>query len=104
MIVDVTMPQLGESVSEGTITKWLVREGDVVKKDQPLLEIATDKADSELPSPVAGRVAKLHAKEGDVVQVRTLVAQIEEGVSEPATRAAAPPPPPPAQAANNDGD
>src|SRR4029077_11737141 len=67
MLIDVIMPQLGESVSEGTITKWLVREGDIVKKDQPLLEIATDKADSELPAPAGGRVAKLLAKEGDVV-------------------------------------
>ena len=61
MLIDVTMPQLGESVSEGTVTKWLVREGDIVKKDQPLLEIATDKADSELPAPTGGRVAKLLA-------------------------------------------
>ena len=84
MLIDVVMPQLGESVSEGTITKWLVREGDVVVKDQGLLEIATDKADSELPSPVAGRVGKLLAKEGDVVAVKTIVCQIEEGVTAPA--------------------
>src|SRR5271170_2751512 len=83
MLIDVIMPQLGESVSEGTITKWLVREGDVVTKDQGLLEIATDKADSELPAPVAGRVAKLLAKEGDVVAVKTVVCQIEEGVTTP---------------------
>jgi 2-oxoglutarate dehydrogenase E2 component (dihydrolipoamide succinyltransferase) len=83
MLIDVTMPQLGESVSEGTITKWLVREGDIVKKDQPLLEIATDKADSELPAPASGRVAKILAKEGDVVAVKTLVCQIEEGVTAP---------------------
>ncbi len=92
-MIDVTMPQLGESVSEGTITKWLVREGDVVKKDQGLLEIATDKADSELPAPVGGRVAKLLAKEGDVVAVNTIVAQIEEGVTAP-TSAQAPKPTP----------
>jgi 2-oxoglutarate dehydrogenase E2 component (dihydrolipoamide succinyltransferase) len=81
MLIDVIMPQLGESVSEGTITKWLVREGDIVKKDQPLLEIATDKADSELPAPTGGRVAKLLAKEGDVVAVNTKVCQIDEGVT-----------------------
>jgi 2-oxoglutarate dehydrogenase E2 component (dihydrolipoamide succinyltransferase) len=95
MLIDVIMPQLGESVSEGTITKWLVREGDLVKKDQPLLEIATDKADSELPAPATGRVAKLLAKEGDVVAVKTLVCQIEEGVVTPAessTRASNPAP------------
>jgi 2-oxoglutarate dehydrogenase E2 component (dihydrolipoamide succinyltransferase) len=83
MLIDVIMPQLGESVSEGTITKWLVREGEVVKKDQGLLEIATDKADSELPAPVAGRVAKLLAKEGDVVAVNTIVCQIDQGVTTP---------------------
>src|ERR1700677_4109496 len=78
MLIDVIMPQLGESVSEGTITKWLVREGDIVKKDQPLLEIATDKADTELPAPAGGRVMKLLAKEGGVVAVKSLLCQIDE--------------------------
>ncbi|HEY2512173.1 MAG TPA: dihydrolipoamide acetyltransferase family protein [Polyangiaceae bacterium] len=103
MLIDVIMPQLGESVSEGTITKWLVKEGDIVKKDQPLLEIATDKADSELPAPAGGRVAKLLAKEGDVVAVKTLVCQIEEGVTAPATQAAPAAAPAPAPAAGGDG-
>jgi pyruvate/2-oxoglutarate dehydrogenase complex dihydrolipoamide acyltransferase (E2) component len=67
MLIDVTVPQLGESVAEGTISKWLVREGDVVKKDQPLVSIATDKADSDLPAPAGGRVTKLLAAEGQVV-------------------------------------
>ncbi|MEO7112356.1 MAG: biotin/lipoyl-containing protein, partial [Polyangiaceae bacterium] len=62
--MDVTMPQLGESVTEGTITKWLVREGDVVKKDQPIVEIGTDKADSEMPAPIGGRIVSILAKEG----------------------------------------
>ena len=84
MLIDVTVPQLGESVTEGTITKWLVKEGDIVKKDQALAEIATDKADSELPSPAGGRVAKLLAKEGDVVPVKTVIVQLEEGVTGPA--------------------
>jgi 2-oxoglutarate dehydrogenase E2 component (dihydrolipoamide succinyltransferase) len=79
MLIDVAVPQLGESVTEGTITKWRVKEGDVVTKDQALAEIATDKADSELPSPVAGRVGKLLAKEGDIVPVRTVICQIDEG-------------------------
>ena len=79
MVIDVTLPQLGESVTEGTVTKWLVREGDVVTKDQPLLEVATDKADAEVPAPVGGRVVKLVAKEGDVVPVKSVLAQIEEG-------------------------
>ena len=91
MLIDVTLPQLGESVNEGTISKWLVREGDVVKKDQALVSIATDKADSELPAPAAGRVTKLLAAEGQVVPVKTVIAQIEEGVF--ATLSAAPGPP-----------
>src|SRR5215207_8204848 len=72
-MIDVTVPQLGESVTEGTISRWLVKEGDVVVKDQALVEIATDKADSELPAPAGGRVVKLLAKEGDVVPVRTVI-------------------------------
>ncbi|MBX3226368.1 MAG: 2-oxo acid dehydrogenase subunit E2 [Labilithrix sp.] len=80
-MIDVTVPQLGESVTEGTITKWLVKEGDVVTKDQTIAEIATDKADSELPAPAGGRVAKLLAKEGDVVPVRTVICQIDESAA-----------------------
>lgn len=90
MNIDVTLPQLGESVSEGTITKWLVREGDIVKKDQPLVTVATDKADAEVPSPVAGRVGKLLVSEGATVPVRSLLCQIEEGVTVAAAPAAAP--------------
>jgi 2-oxoglutarate dehydrogenase E2 component (dihydrolipoamide succinyltransferase) len=77
-MIDVTVPQLGESVTEGTITKWLVKEGDVVVKDQPIAEIATDKADSELPAPAGGRVTRLLAKEGDVVPVRSVICQLDE--------------------------
>ena len=80
-MIDVQVPQLGESVTEGTITKWLVKEGDVVAKDQPLAEIATDKADSELPAPSSGRIVKLLANEGDVVPVRTVICQIDESVT-----------------------
>ena len=81
MLIDVTLPQLGESVTEGTISKWLVREGDVVTKDQPLVEIATDKADSELPAPAGGRVGKLLATEGQVVPVNTVLCQIDPSVT-----------------------
>jgi 2-oxoglutarate dehydrogenase E2 component (dihydrolipoamide succinyltransferase) len=80
-MIDVQVPQLGESVTEGTITKWLVKEGDAVVKDQPIAEIATDKADSELPAPANGRVVKLLAKEGDVVPVRTVICQLDETAS-----------------------
>jgi 2-oxoglutarate dehydrogenase E2 component (dihydrolipoamide succinyltransferase) len=103
MLIDVTLPQLGESVSEGTISKWLVREGDVVNKDQALVSIATDKADSELPAPAGGRVTKLLVHEGDVVPVKAVIAQIEEGAGPSATLSAAPgapaslPPPPAAR-------
>ncbi|MBX3214912.1 MAG: 2-oxo acid dehydrogenase subunit E2 [Labilithrix sp.] len=77
-MIDVQVPQLGESVTEGTISKWLVKEGDMVEKDQSIAEIATDKADSELPAPSRGRIVKLLASEGDVVPVRTVICQIDE--------------------------
>jgi len=80
-MVDVTLPQLGESVTEGTISKWLVKEGDVVAQGQALVSVSTDKADAEVPAPAAGRVAKLLAKEGDIVAVKSVVAQIEEGAA-----------------------
>jgi 2-oxoglutarate dehydrogenase E2 component (dihydrolipoamide succinyltransferase) len=91
MPIDVTVPQLGESVTEATLTKWLVKEGDLVQKDQPLAELATDKADSELPSPAAGRVAQLLAKEGDVVPVRAAICRIEEGAGAAASATPAAP-------------
>jgi 2-oxoglutarate dehydrogenase E2 component (dihydrolipoamide succinyltransferase) len=76
-MVDVTLPQLGESVTEGTISKWLVKEGDIVAQGQSILTVSTDKADAEVPAPAAGRVAKLLAKEGDVVAVKTVIAKID---------------------------
>ncbi len=94
MAVEVTLPQLGESVSEGTITKWLVSEGDVVSREQPLLEVATDKADTEVPSPVAGRVAKIHVQAGATVPVKTLLCTVEEGATAPAPAKSATPAPP----------
>jgi 2-oxoglutarate dehydrogenase E2 component (dihydrolipoamide succinyltransferase) len=100
MPTDVTVPQLGESISEGTISKWLVREGEAVKKDQAIATISTDKADSDLPSPVGGVVTKLLAKEGETVPVKAVIARIEEGATAlPAPPPAAPPPPPPPPAA-----
>jgi 2-oxoglutarate dehydrogenase E2 component (dihydrolipoamide succinyltransferase) len=90
MLIDVVMPQLGESVVEGVVVKWLVAAGDTVAKDQTLLSISTDKVDAEIPSPSAGRIAEILAKEGETVPVRTVIARIEteEG------KAAAPPSPP----------
>jgi len=85
-MIDVVLPQLGESVTEGTVSKWLVREGEVVAQGQTLLEVATDKADAEVPAPSAGRVAKLLVREGDVVPVKTVVARIDETTSAAAER------------------
>lgn len=78
MTTKVTMPQLGESVVEGTIGRWLVAEGDQVTKDQPIVEILTDKADSELPSPVAGVVVKFLAAVDDIVEVGAVLCEIDE--------------------------
>jgi pyruvate dehydrogenase E2 component (dihydrolipoamide acetyltransferase) len=74
--VNVVMPQMGESIFEGTITKWLKKAGDAVKKDEPLFEISTDKVDAEIPSPVDGVLTKIKAVEGETVQVNTVVAVI----------------------------
>jgi 2-oxoglutarate dehydrogenase E2 component (dihydrolipoamide succinyltransferase) len=94
MVIDVKLPQLGESVSEGTITKWLVHEGDVVQKDQPLLEVATDKADAEIPAPSNGRIIKILAAEGAVVPVNHVIVQLDDSASGVAPKRATPPPPP----------
>lgn len=77
MPVDVIMPQMGESVSEGTILKWLIKEGDHVEKEQPIVEISTDKIDTEVPSPVNGVIKKILYPEGKTLPVRTVIAQIE---------------------------
>jgi pyruvate dehydrogenase E2 component (dihydrolipoamide acetyltransferase) len=81
MPIDVVMPQMGESIFEGTITKWLKKTGDAVQKDEPLFEISTDKVDAEIPSPVAGVLAEIKALEGSTVEVNTVVAVIAEGES-----------------------
>src|SRR5664279_4476633 len=73
---DVVMPQMGVSVSEGTITKWLKQEGETVEADEPLLEISTDKIDTEVPSPASGVVTRILVQEGETVDVGTMLAQI----------------------------
>ena len=87
MRVDVVMPQLGESVVEGVVVRWLVKIGDTVGKDQPLLEISTDKVDAEIPSPEAGRIVEILAKEGDTVPIEELLCRIdkEEAAAAPPT-------------------
>jgi len=75
--VDVLMPQMGESIAEGTLSKWLKKVGDEVKRDEPLFEISTDKVDAEIPAPNAGVLAEIKVQEGQTVPVQTLVAVIE---------------------------
>ncbi len=76
MPTDVVMPQMGESIFEGTITKWLKKPGDTVQRDEPLFEISTDKVDAEIPSPAAGVLTEIRAAEGTTVQINTVVAVI----------------------------
>jgi 2-oxoglutarate dehydrogenase E2 component (dihydrolipoamide succinyltransferase) len=90
MRVDVIMPQLGESVVEGIIAKWLVKAGDRVAKDQPLVEITTDKVDAEIPSPAAGTIVEILAKEKDVVPILEVIARIETEKTAAATPDAPP--------------
>ena len=78
--VDVVMPQMGESIFEGTITKWLKKAGDAVKKDEPLFEISTDKVDAEIPSPMDGVLTEIRHGEGDTVEVNTVVAVLASAV------------------------
>jgi 2-oxoglutarate dehydrogenase E2 component (dihydrolipoamide succinyltransferase) len=78
MLTDVIMPQMGESIFEGTITKWLKKAGDAVEKDEPLFEISTDKVDAEIPSPVAGVLSEIKFQEGATVEINTVVAVVSE--------------------------
>jgi pyruvate dehydrogenase E2 component (dihydrolipoamide acetyltransferase) len=103
-VLDVVMPQMGVSVSEGTITKWLKQVGDTVEPDESLLEISTDKVDTEVPSPGAGVVQEILVQEGETVEVGTKLATIApEGadVAAPAAQEPAPPEPATAQAARD---
>jgi 2-oxoglutarate dehydrogenase E2 component (dihydrolipoamide succinyltransferase) len=78
MSTDVVMPQMGESIAEGTITRWLKKVGEQVERDEPLFEISTDKVDAEIPSPAAGVVTEILAKEGDTVAVNSVLARLGE--------------------------
>src|ERR1700736_6670164 len=78
MPTDVIMPQMGESIFEGTITKWLKKPGDTVQRDEPLFEISTDKVDAEIPSPAAGTLAEIKVPEGSTVTINTVVCTISE--------------------------
>src|SRR5438552_3024605 len=112
MATEVVMPQMGESIAEGTITKWLKNVGDHVERDEPLFEISTDKVDAEIPAPAAGTLTEIKFKEGDTVEVNTVVAVLDgngakpqpkseseaakEEAAAPGETESAPPEPPPA--------
>ena len=104
MSTEVVMPQMGESIAEGTITKWLKKVGEKVERDEPLFEISTDKVDAEIPSPAAGTLTEVRFKEGDTVEVNTVVAVLDGDGSVPSVKsvaekpAAVEPPPPPVEA------
>ncbi len=97
-MVDVTLPSLGESVTEGIITRWFKQVGDAVARDEPLLEVSTDKVDSELPSPAAGVLVQIIAEEGDTVETGSRVGVIDESATASASSATASTSPSPASA------
>jgi len=116
-MTDVVMPQMGESIVEGTLTRWAKKVGDKVERDEPLFEISTDKVDTEIPSPAAGTLSEILVQEGATVGINTIVGRIDDGAGasaappkqesapapqQPAPQAppaqAPPPPAPPAQA------
>ncbi|MFF2192853.1 biotin/lipoyl-containing protein, partial [Streptomyces sp. NPDC058157] len=88
MPVSVTLPALGESVTEGTVTRWLKAEGERVEADEPLLEVSTDKVDTEIPSPVSGILASIKVAEDETVEVGAELAIIDDGTGAPAPAAA----------------
>jgi len=99
-MTDVVMPQMGESIVEGTLTKWLKKPGDRVERDEPLFEISTDKVDTEIPSPVAGTMGEILVEEGKTVGINTVVGRISDGAggAAPAAPVAAAPAPVPQKA------
>src|SRR5271154_3688475 len=92
MAVDVIMPQMGESIFEGTITKWLKKAGDKIERDEPLFEISTDKVDAEIPAPSAGVLKEIKVTEGQTVPIQTVVAVIEASGASASAPAPAPAP------------
>jgi pyruvate dehydrogenase E2 component (dihydrolipoamide acetyltransferase) len=91
MATDVIMPQMGESIAEGTITKWIKNVGDTVARDEPLFEISTDKVDAEIPSPAPGKLTEILVKSGETVPVNTVVGRIAAAGEQPAAETAAKP-------------
>src|ERR1700740_703812 len=99
MAADVVMPQMGESIVEGTITKWLKKAGDKVQRDEPLFEISTDKVDAEIPAPASGVLQEIKVAEGTTVGVNTIVGTMAEDGEAAAAKPSAPAKPAPAAAA-----
>ncbi len=93
MSTPVLMPQMGESIAEGTVVRWIKKVGDHVDRDEPLFEISTDKVDAEIPSPAAGVLSEIRVKEGETVAVNSVVATIGDGVAAVGDRGAEAPPP-----------
>ncbi|MGB8862343.1 MAG: biotin/lipoyl-containing protein, partial [Ilumatobacteraceae bacterium] len=93
-MADVTLPQLGETVTEGTITRWFKKVGDAIAADEALFEVSTDKVDTEVPSPVAGVVLEIRAAEGDTVPVGAVIAVVGDAGAVPVATSAAEPPAP----------
>ena len=85
-MIEVVMPQMGESIVEGTLTKWLKKPGDRVERDEPLFEISTDKVDTEIPSPAAGTLSEVLVNEGETVAIKTLAAPALSSPVVPAAR------------------
>ncbi|MCE2818606.1 MAG: dihydrolipoyllysine-residue succinyltransferase, partial [Ilumatobacteraceae bacterium] len=83
-MAEITLPQLGETVTEGTITRWFKKIGDTVAADEPLFEVSTDKVDTEVPSPIAGVLTEIRVPEGDTVAVGTVIAVVGDASSAPA--------------------
>src|SRR6202007_372984 len=100
-MADVIMPQMGESIFEGTITKWLKKPGDKIERDEPLFEISTDKVDAEIPSPSAGVLKEIKVNEGQTVPIQTIVAVIDADGASAGTSTAASAPAPAPEAAKN---
>ena len=95
-MADITLPQLGETVTEGTITRWFKKVGDAVAADEPLFEVSTDKVDTEVPSPISGTLTEIRVKEGDTVAVGTVIAVVGAANAPLAATASQSAPPAPA--------
>ncbi|HWI75374.1 MAG TPA: biotin/lipoyl-containing protein, partial [Baekduia sp.] len=90
-VIEVTLPAMGESVTEGTILEWHKQEGDTIEADEIIVEVSTDKVDAEVPSPASGTIVKIHFAEGDTVQVGSVLAEIAPGDGASANGSSAPP-------------